>query len=85
MCLPTFLSICITVLSVYFPLFSFKIKYYQAFSYKLSSPLPDPPLQVQRADLENEMRSLGVDMDDKDNVSLWRGSKVSDMVCALLF
>lgn len=33
------------------------------------------PLQVQRKVLEDEMRSLGVDMDDKDNVSAdgWGG------------
>lgn len=29
-------------------------------------------LQVQRTVLENEMRSLGIDMDDKDNVSTQR-------------
>ena len=36
------------------------------------------PFQVQRKVLEDEMRSLGVDMDDKDNVSVdgrgWGGA-----------
>ncbi|XP_037057567.1 nucleolar GTP-binding protein 1-like [Peromyscus leucopus] len=45
-----------------------KLKILQSKEKNTQGPrMPRTAKKVQRADLENEMRSLGVDMDDKDN------------------